>query len=34
MQDALKKLGLELKQRKEPVEMIVIDHLDKTPKDE
>ena len=34
VQDALKKLGLELKQRKEPVEMIVIDHLDKTPKDE
>jgi uncharacterized protein (TIGR03435 family) len=34
MQDALKKLGLELKQRKEPVEMIVIDHLNKAPTQE
>jgi uncharacterized protein (TIGR03435 family) len=33
-QDALKKLGLELKQRKEPVEVIVIDHLDKAPRQE
>lgn len=29
--DGLKKLGLQLEQRKAPVEVIVIDHLDKSP---
>jgi len=31
VQDALKKLGLQLEPRKTPVETIVIDHLEKTP---
>lgn len=31
VQDALKKLGLQLEPRKAPVELFVIDHLEKTP---
>ena len=31
MQDGLKKLGLQLETRKAPVDVIVIDHLEKTP---
>jgi uncharacterized protein (TIGR03435 family) len=31
MRDGLKKLGLQLDQRKAPVEVIVVDHLEKTP---
>jgi len=31
--DGLKKLGLELERRKAPVEVLVIDHLEKTPTD-
>jgi uncharacterized protein (TIGR03435 family) len=30
-QDALKKLGLQLERRKGPIEIVVIDHLEKTP---
>ncbi len=31
VQDGLKKLGLQLEPRKAPVELFVIDHLEKTP---
>ena len=31
VQDALKKLGLQLERRKAPVDLFVIDHLEKTP---
>jgi uncharacterized protein (TIGR03435 family) len=31
VQDGLKRLGLQLEPRKAPVEMVVIDHLEKTP---
>jgi uncharacterized protein (TIGR03435 family) len=31
VQDGLRKLGLQLEPRKAPVEIIVIDHLEKTP---
>jgi len=31
VQDGLKKLGLQLETRKAPVEVIVVDHLEKIP---